>query len=186
MTAIISNFGLAAMLSAVVIVVTVVAAALVFARARLSGRPALGPTARVAAIGSACLIFAATAAPYSWPLERYGWGDLILELGRGGLRDLARFLDAPNSLAAMLAVANVALYVLLTFSAALGWPPRGAAILGAALVISLTVETLQFVVLDRVAATDDVVLNMSGAIIGLALGLMVRRALPARRTTEEP
>jgi len=135
---------------------------------------------RVIAVGSAFSIVAATAVPYTWPPVRYGLGDLVLVPGRGGMGDLAQILAAPGSLAAILLAANVLLYIPLTLAAAVGWPQRSATILLAALLLSLSVETVQYLVLERVAATDDVILNMTGAVMGLAAGIAIRNQLSER------
>lgn len=181
-SAVLSNFGLAAWLALAVVAATAASAVIAAMRTRAAGRPVVPATARVMSIGSALLIIAATAAPYSWPPERYGFGDLVLEIGRAGLGDIDQAIAEPTSLAALLLFANVALYVPLTASALIGWPERGVSILVTALGLSLGIEAVQYVALERVAATDDVALNMSGALIGWFTGLLLRRHLraPAR------
>jgi hypothetical protein len=53
--------------------------------------------------------------------------------------------------------------------AVLGWG-RPWAVLLVALAVSVSIETIQFVALSRIAATDDVILNVGGAVVGACLG----------------
>lgn len=170
------NFGLAFTLSVVVLGATAVAASVAWLRASRGARPAAVAVARAVAPGAALLIVAATATPFRWPPE-LGTGDLALGIGAGGLGNLPRVLAQPGSLAWMLLLLNLSIYAPLTFSAALGWPTRRWSILAAALGLSLLVEALQLLVLDRVAATDDVLLNMAGATVGLLFGFGMRRGI---------
>lgn len=139
---------------------------------------ALKPVSRVLAVGSAIVIFVATGLPRDWPLD-WGGGDLKLRLGDGGLADWEHVIREPNSLAALLIVLNVALYIPLGFFAVLGWRRHVTGVLAACLFVSIGVEVAQLFVLSGIAATDDVLLNMAGAVAGVILGVMfVRR--PAR------
>ena len=61
----------------------------------------------------------------------------------------------------------------------MGWSLTAAGILLGCLALSLTVELLQYVGLEEVAATDDVPLNMLGVASGYLLGTLVLRAAPA-------
>ena len=70
---------------------------------------------------------------------------------------------------------NVVIYVPFGFFAVLAWPERQGLVLVAALAISVFVETMQLAFLDRIAATDDVVLNVTGAALGWFAGLVALR-----------
>jgi hypothetical protein len=132
------------------------------------------PTSRVLAVGSAMVIGAAMGLPLSWPPRWEGLGDLVLQPGRGGLSDWRVLFDARESLAALLLVANVLLYIPLSLFATFAWPTARSRILLGCLALSLLVELVQLILLARVASVDDVLLNMAGAVIGylVALGLL--------------
>ncbi len=149
--------------------VGVTAGALVIAtsmivQARSSGRPWLRPVARVLTVGAVVVTIVSTALPRSARFESDG--DLVLMPGRGGLGDLDQIIAEPTSLAAVLLVANIVLYAAIAFLAMLGWHDRRRFILPACLGLSVFVEVTQFLLLGRVGATDDVILNVTGAVIG--------------------
>jgi hypothetical protein len=130
----------------------------------------------VLAFGSLVVVVIATALPRHWP-PHLGRGDLVLELGRGGLSDWRVLYEDPNSLSAVLLLANVLLYIPLGFFGVVGWPRWTPAIWLGCLAVSLLVELAQRVFLDGVASLDDVLLNIGGATIGVVLGaVFVARA----------
>jgi hypothetical protein len=175
------QFGPSVMFAVVVLVATGVAGALVFVRRRRGTRPAMVPTVRVLAAGWGLLIVAATGTPRTWPPRWDGLGDLILVPGRGGISEWKKVFEAPGSQPAMLLVANLALYFVLAFLVTIGWPGRVRRVLAGCLILSLIIEFVQFTLLDRVAAVDDVLLNMAGAVIGCILGTGIQRFLAARQ-----
>lgn len=167
-----SNFADALAVAAVVAVIFLGFAILTAVRRRRERRPWVTSTARISTMGAALTALVATAYP------REGWlvaseGDLVLMPGRGGLGDLDQIIADPGSLAAILLFANVLLYVPIGFFGAIGWHRARPAVLLGALALSVAVEALQYSVLGRVASTDDVLLNLSGATVGLGLGLLV-------------
>lgn len=171
-----SNFAEALAVAAVVAAVFVTAGVVMALRRRSERRPWVTSAARILTVGAALTAVVATAYP------REGWllssdGDLVLTPGRGGLADLDQILAEPGSLAAALFFANVLLYVPIGFFGAVGWHRRRMLVFLAALGLSLAVETLQLSVLGRVAATDDVLLNVGGAVLGLGLATFVLRGL---------
>jgi VanZ family protein len=119
--------------------------------------------------------------PRDWP-PHFGPGDLVLELGRGGLSDWRVLYENPNSLSAVLLVANVLLYIPLATFGVLGWPRRTLSVFAGCLLLSLLVELAQRAFLDGISSLDDVLLNAGGALIGaiLGAGLVRRRVGPAR------
>lgn len=152
----------------------------VAARRGDDGRRRLRLAARVLAVGAALVVVIATNAPDSWPPSFSGDGDLVLSLGRGGLREWRVLLEEPDSLAAVLLVANVLLYVPLGFFARIGWQRTLPVLLCAAL-LSALVEALQWQALGRVGSTDDFLLNFAGALVGLILALPMTKHLSRRR-----
>jgi hypothetical protein len=176
-----SQFGFNLALAAAVVVLSGAAASIVAVRRRREGRPRWPAVARVLTAGAVPLILVTTALPNGWPIRWVPGGDLVLEPGTGGLRTWATDLsEFPQTLASILLVANVALYVPLAFFAVIGWGGRyrGRILLGC-LVLSLTVELVQYAGLEGVAATDDVLLNMLGAVSGYLLGFLFLRSAPA-------
>ncbi len=169
------NFSLAMQLSLGVAVLTAVVAGVVAAVRFRDRRPVLAASARVATAGAALIAFVATSVRGDRLVFERG-GDLVLQPGRAGLGDFDQLLANPTSLAAVLLVANVLLYVAVAFAGVLGWPHRHRLVLPACLGLSLTVETVQYLALGRVASTDDVLLNMLGATIGYGLGRAALRA----------
>ncbi len=176
MQGLLSQFSVSLWLVLVVVAGTAVGASVVgFDRAR-SHRLWLPAVFRILTGGSILVIVAATAMPFADGF-RFD-GDLVLAPGGAGLGDLDQFLADPASLAGILLVSNIALYVPLAFFAVIGFHQRRHLVLVGCLILSLMVEATQFLLLGRVAATDDVILNMTGA----ALGLVAALALIGRST----
>jgi hypothetical protein len=174
-----SNFGPSLTLTAITVVVSFVVAAAVARRRQLSGRLWIEQAARVLAAGSVIAVIVATALPRRIGIETDG--DIVLALGRAGLGEWRRFLDDPLSLASIQLAANVLLYVAVGFTMAVGWYRLRRRVLPICLALSVAIETTQFLVLGRVAALDDVLLNMAGAVLGyLAAGVVVRHGLRRR------
>jgi hypothetical protein len=159
-----SNFGLSLLLAAGTVVASALLAAVVAHRRRAAGRPWFAPVARVLAGGAVVVILVTTALPSRFAIESDG--DLVLSLGRAGLGDWRQFFDDPVSLASIELVANVALYAPVAFTMVLGWYRLRSAVLPACLALSIGIEATQFLVLGRVGALDDVVLNVAGAGLG--------------------
>lgn len=168
-----SNYAFSLKLASYVAIASLVGASLASLRARWAGRRATKPAAQVLAIGSGVVIAIATALPQDWP-PLWGRGDLALDIGSGGLSDWRVLVEDPNSLAAVLLVANVLLYVPLAFFWITGWSGRTALVLLGCLLLSVSVELAQLAVLEGVASIDDVLLNAAGAIAGAILAAAVR------------
>lgn len=179
MRAVIDNFRLAIWLSAIIVVVTAIWVARVARTARSDEIQGRVRAARVATIGSALVAIVATSIRGSRLIFESG-GDLVLTIGGGGLGDLDQIAASPTSLAAILLVGNLLLYVPIGFAGATGWYHRRIHVLAACLLVSVFVETLQMVALGRVAALDDVILNTTGASIGVGLASLVMRPDPRR------
>ena len=180
MRGLVSNYALSLKLALVLALLSGGIALTVAGRSRAEGKRPTRPASRVLAIGSALVIAVATGLPYDLPYRREGFGDLVLTPGRGGLSEWRVILERPDSLAAVLLVFNVLLYIPLAFFGVLGWK-RPAVVLGACLSLSLLVEASQYFVTARTASLDDVLLNMGGAVVGAMLAGLVRlrgRAAP--------
>jgi glycopeptide antibiotics resistance protein len=94
------------------------------------------------------------------------------------LRDLAEILADRPLTAFFQIVGNLLVFAAFGFCAGIGWPVRLATVVAGAAAMSVTVETLQFVLaLGRVSSSDDVLLNAAGA--GLALLAARRLAVAA-------
>lgn len=133
------------------------------------------------ALGSAIVVVIATALPRDWP-PRFAPGDLALELGRGGLSDWRVLYEHPDSLSAVLLLANVLLYIPLAIFGVVGWPRHGFLVWAGCVALSLGVESAQLLFLDGVASTDDVILNVGGATVGAVSGaVLVARGRAKRR-----
>lgn len=157
-------------------VVVVVGLAAVAAHRQASSSDAVH---RVLLAGAAVLIVAATALPGSWPPHRDSWGDLVLGLGEGGLADWRLLADPFGTLAAVELWANVAVYVPLGVAAwLLGRSVLRAIAVGSGL--SVAIEAWQWAALSRVAATDDVLLNVTGTALGAAVAAGVTSVVAAR------
>jgi hypothetical protein len=167
-----SDFTVPIVVAAVVAAAFAVGAVVIALRRRRHRRPWVTTTARILTIGAALTAVAATGYP------REGWvlasdGDLVLMPGRGGLANLDQILADPRSLAVALLLANVLLYVPIGFFGTFGWHRWRAVVLLASLALSIGVEALQFSVLGRVASIDSVMLNVGGALLGMALASIV-------------
>jgi len=175
MGALSSQFGHSLSLAIITAVVVLMTMALVARRVAGEGRPVHPDVFRVAALGWAVVIVVATALPQVWPPRLSADGDLVLEVGRGGLGEWRAILDDPLSWTSFLLVANVAVYVPFGFLGVLGWPARAAQVVLAGTVISLLVEISHFTLTERVASTDDVILNATGVVLGAALAVAAVR-----------
>jgi hypothetical protein len=184
-----SNFEAPLQLASTVAFVTVATIAFVALRRRRIG-VSWEEVARIGLVGSVLVVLLATALPRAWPPG--GAGDLVLLPGRGGLADWRVLLEAPSSLAAVLLALNVVLYLPVGLFAGILRPDRPGRVLGGAIGLSVLVEAWQLGVIGRVASTDDVLLNASGAAIGLGLArwMTSRRSDDAttsgRRTSTRP
>lgn len=172
-----SQFGTSFLLTLVTVLFSVVIAIGLARRAASEHSRALPAAIRVLAIGAGVAIVVATALPQVWPPRISGDGDLVLELGRGGLREWRAVLEAPTSWTAILLLANVAVYIPMGFLGVLGWPNHKVRFLAAGLAISLLVEISHFTISERVASLDDFLLNATGILLGAALGVLATGAL---------
>lgn len=151
----------------VVLATTVVALVLV-----ATGRRAPLPT--VAVVGTIVLVVVATALPTHWSGE--GGAQFRPVLLHGGLGGAGRQLLAGDPGAAVeLFVLNGVVYLPLGSALAWRWPSRVSALM-VPLVVSIGVEGVQYLALERVAATDDVILNVTGAVIGWMLVWWLHRS----------
>lgn len=167
--------------AALVAGVTVMAVALMAARRRAVRRRGPGAACRVLAVGAAVLVVVCTASPATWPPVLATDGDLVLGLGQGGLGEWRVLFEQPSSLAAVLLVANVLIYVPLGFFGRLGWR-RSLPVLAGAAALSSAIEVVQWGGLGRVASTDDFLLNVGGAALGVLLAAVTAaRAAPRRQ-----
>jgi VanZ like family len=173
MDAVLGDYWLAIVLSAVVVVASLMVAANVADACAGDGRPALGPVSRVLAIGSVGLILVTTALPHRWPPGPRGYVGVDLALGHGGLADWRAVFEHPTSAPALLFVGNILLYVPFALFATVGWPRRRPSIVLVSALMSGLIELVQYAWLGRTAAVDDVVLNLTGAIVGCAFGSLI-------------
>ena len=167
MSGLLSNFSLAIWVSSFVAGLAGLLTVVTLLRRR-------GPTrvievARIWAFGFAAIALVATSIRGRRLTFELG-GDLVLMPGGAGLGDLPQVADAPTSLAAVLLVGNVVLYIPVAAAAVVGWYSHRRLVLLICLLLSLAVETTQYLALGRVAAVDDVILNMIGAAIGYVMG----------------
>ena len=174
MTGLRSNFGWSLALVALVASITVVAAIVAARRASAGGSSPIAPAARILAAGAVGATIVSTALPRGLAIETDG--DLVLELGRGGLSDWRVLSDDPNSLASVELIGNVLLYVAIGLTITLGWFRQRRFVLPACLALSIVIEAAQYTVLGRVAALDDVLLNGAGAAIGILLACALGRS----------
>jgi len=123
----------------------------------------------------------ATALPRSLAIETDG--DLVLQLGGGGLGEWRNLFNDPPSLASIEWAANILLYVAVGFTMVVAWFQQRRFVLPACLLLSVLIEIAQFLVLGRVGALDDVLLNMGGAVIGY-LAAVFLFAVGDRRHTQ--
>jgi hypothetical protein len=174
MTGLRSNFGQSLALVAIVAAIAVVAALVAARRASAGGSSPLGPAARILAAGAVGAMIVSTALPRRLAIETDG--DLVLELGRGGLGDWRVLFDDPNSLASVELIGNVLLYVPIGLTMTLGWFRQRRFVLPACIALSLLIEAAQYTVLGRVAALDDVLLNAAGAALGILIAWALTRS----------
>ena len=166
------QFGPAVVLSIVVAIGTLIAVVSTVRRST-DRATAWRAAARIVAVGSLLVIVAATALPRTFTEGR----ELVLEIGGASLGDLADYLANPRSFESVLLVLNVAMYVPLAFGATVGWPRMRAAVVPLCLALSVAIESSQYLLTERAATTDDVILNGSGALIGWLLGMVALRRL---------
>jgi len=181
-----SQFGTSLFLAFVIVLVSSMAAAVAARRAGAAGRSGREAAARVLAAGAVLVTIVATALPRRFGIETDG--DLVLQLGRGGLREWRNLFVDPLTLASIELVANILLYSAIGFTMTIAWYRKRRFVVIACVLLSVLVETAQYLVLGRVAAVDDVLLNMVGAVIGYLAAVMVfavgdrsRRRLPSGR-----
>lgn len=174
MKGLLSQFGESVGVAVIVTVVATLTAIVVGVRRRRAGEAWLPPAARVLTVGAVVTTIVSTALPRSANIERDG--DLVWSLGGAGLGNLDQLAANPNSLAAVLFVGNIVLYTAVAFCAVLGWYEHRRWVMAWCLGLSVAVETVQYLALGRVAATDDVLINMLGAAIGFAAGQLAVRS----------
>jgi len=169
-----SQFGPSLVLVLVVTMLAVPAAVMAARRASATGGSPLRAAARVLAAGAVTATIVATALPRRLGIETDG--DLVLRLGAGGLRSWRVLFDDPTSLASVELVSNVLLYGAVGFTMTLGWFGQRRFVLPTCLTLSVLIEAVQWGLLGRVAALDDVVLNGAGALIGYLVAVVVARS----------
>lgn len=169
MTGLRGQFPAALRAVVVVLLVTAAVAAYVAWRARRVGASRAPAVPRVLFAGTALAVVAATVLLHGVPDGIARDGDVVLAVGRGGLRDWRVVLTAPTSLAALLLYGNVVMFVPLGVFGAFGWPGRSAWVLVGCAALSASIELTQAAVLGRVGATDDWLLNTAGAACGLLI-----------------
>jgi len=121
MKALFDQFGASAAASAAVVMLFTIAGALTGIRSRLRGLPVVTRVARLATVGSVVLVLAATALPYSWPIRWERLGDLVLRLGGAGLGGWKEVREAPVSLASLLLLLNIFVYIPVALFWVVGW-----------------------------------------------------------------
>ena len=185
MRGVFDNFGLAIWLSAGVLAVTVLLAASTPRKSSDSGHRRRVRVARIFTFGFALIAAVATSIRGSRLVLESG-GDLVLIPGGGGLGDLEQIAASPTSLAAVLLAGNILLYIPLGFAGTIGWYDRRRLVLAGCLLLSVAVETVQLLALGRVAATDDVILNMVGGSIGYVLAILIVGREPDDAESDHP
>lgn len=91
------------------------------------------------------------------------------------LLDLIEVLRGDPRAAVVQVVGNLLVLAAYGFFAAWCWPNRFWPVIGVAVAISVSIETLQYVLdLGRVASSDDVLLNTAGAALAFASGRLAR------------
>ena len=164
------------MLAIVVALATLVVAITVGIRLARRTRIWLPHVAQILMAGSVVVTVVATALPREPRLV--GDGDLVLVPGRGGLGNLDQILADPTSLAGLLVLANIVLYLPIAFFAVLGYHAYRRLVLAGCLALSVMVEATQYLALGRVATIDDVILNMLGAALGFVLAYQLIAFFP--------
>lgn len=154
--------------AALVVATTVVVALVLVATDRRRHLPAL------AVVASVVLVVVATALPTHWSVE--SGADLRLVPGHGGLGKAGRQLvgGSPGAAVELFAL-NGLVYLPVGAALACRWPSRWRLLVVVPLAVSTGVETVQYLALDRVAATDDVLLNVGGAVVGWLVVWWVQR-----------
>lgn len=163
-------------LVAVAVVLAVAAAAAVVVARRGPSTTSVRRLSLILLGAAVALVLSGTALPSTAQLLP-GEGDLALAVGRGGLGRAVEAVRAGGSELVLL-LGNIALYALLGGAALLALRVRGwsaTAAVGVAVLVSaalsVLVEAWQYAALGRVAATDDVLLNTLGALLGATLTL---------------
>jgi hypothetical protein len=176
------TFGTPLRLATFAGLVTLVAVAVAAVRGR---RPRVS-AGRAGLAGSILVVVLATALPRERPWV--GPGERVLALGEGGLDGWRVILDAPGSLAAIVLIASVLLYIPFGFFGSLAHPEHPAWVISGAALLSILVEAWQLYVIGGLASTDDVLLNLVGTAIGWGLARLLLRgldgdgtAIPGRR-----
>jgi hypothetical protein len=158
------NFGDRVLIVALVLLATGIAAVVVARPPGSTGpRDSVARVSRVSFVGFVAAAIVATTSAIGRG-QGFIWG-----IGDGGLElsDLGRF---PDTIQSVLLVGNVAIYIPVGLSAALGWPLHGMRSLLTALAVPAVVESLQVVVLQGVGSSDDFILNALGVLFGWLLG----------------
>lgn len=181
-----SNFGPSLVLVVLLAGMASAAAIVAARRAVAKGRSPVVAAARALAVGAVAATVVSTALPRRWAIESDG--DLVLDLGRGGLGDWRILFVEPASLASIQLVANILLYAAVAFTLTLGWYRYRRWVVPSCVLLSVLVEAVQFSMLGRVAALDDVVLNGAGAVTGylVAMTLIRLRRWPATESGRRP
>jgi hypothetical protein len=165
------TFGTPLRLATLAALLTLVAIAVAASRGR---RPMIA-AGRAGLAGSILVVVLATALPRERPFV--GPGERVLALGEGSLDGWRVILDAPGSLAAVVLIASVLLYIPVGFFGGLVHPDHPGWVMTGALALSVLVEAWQLWVIGGLASTDDVLLNLVGAAIGFGLALLLHRRL---------
>ncbi len=176
-TGLLSNFDLALRLAGAVGILAVVTAG--FAAHRAPAHERFRRAVRVLAVGAILSVAAATVVTPGGITWNYH--QLVLVPGQGGLGDLAKLANEPDSLAAVQLVLNVALYVPVGLLVTMGWDGNSRGVRRGLIVGACTavcVEFVQWQFTTRVASTDDVLLNLIGVGLGVSLAAAVRRRRP--------
>lgn len=168
-----SNFGGALIACMVVVLTTGVVAAWIWHRSTEEGDAAHRRLRQVLLVGAVLLVVAATALPAAWPPPRDGWGDVELGIGRGGLWAWRLNAHPLETLPAVQLWANVVVYIPVG-AAALLVVGKATRALAVGVGLSLMVEAWQWAALSRVASTDDVLLNLTGAAVGVTAAAVFR------------
>lgn len=188
MESLLRRFDAPLQLSITVAVVALLAAVVVAWREHAAGRDWQRPSLRLLAAGAVGVVLAATA----WSPGQWSWGhhDVALGIGDGGLGDWRRLIAGRGSVVGWQFLLNVALYVPVGLLVPLGWrrtvplvsAAQGVLLAGA---LSVGVELFQYQFADRITATDDVILNTVGGLLGALVAwvaLRRRRHAPVAAT----
>lgn len=165
------TFGTPLRLATFAALLTLVAVAVAAVRGR---RPRVS-AGRAGLAGTILVVVLATALPREQPWV--GPGERVLALGEGGLDGWRVVLDAPGSLAAIVLIASVLLYIPFGFFGSLAHPDHPGWVISGAALLSILVEAWQLYVIGGLASTDDVLLNLVGTGIGWGLARLFLRGL---------